>query len=383
MKRQPFETPGGHRGSAQAATPKRVLVFHIGSLGDTLVALPAFWAVHDTFAEARRVLLTKAPARAGIPVGRDILDGSGLFDDYLSYDGDNHDYGSNPPRWRKLWGAARLVRRLRAGRFDLAVYLAPSAREPAQIRRDLLFFRLAGIRQVIGARTLHGMAGETAVLEAERVLARLRGSAVVAAPLPRARRDLALNGADRQFVEQWLGRRAQPLRGHGRWVAFAPGSNLQSKLWPLERFAEVGRELIARFDIVPVVVGGAEDQSRAAELLRAWGRGIDAAGALSVRQSAALLERCSLFIGNDTGTMHLAAAGGLPCVALFSARDVPGKWEPMGDGHHVLRKDVPCAGCMLVRCDERDRLCMKLISVDEVLRAATAVLVAVPQPATA
>ena len=383
MKPGFFDTSSGHRPSARADAPKRILVFHIGSLGDTLVALPAFWAVHDTFADARRVLLTKAAARSSIPVGRDILDGSGLFDDYVSYDGDHHDYGSNPSRWRKLWGAAQLVRRLRAGRFDLAVYLAPSAREPAQIRRDLLFFRLAGIRHVIGARTLQTVVGDTGVLEAERVLARLRGSAVVAAPLSQARRDLALNAADRQFIEQWLGRHAPPLRGRGRWVAFAPGSNLQSKLWPLERFAEVGRELIARFDIVPVVVGGAEDQPRAVELLQAWGRGIDAAGALSVRQSAALLERCSLFIGNDTGTMHLAAAGGLPCVALFSARDVPGRWEPMGNGHQVLRKEVPCAGCMLVRCDERDRLCMKLISVDEVLRAATAALVAVPLSATA
>jgi len=108
--------------------------------------------------------------------------------------------------------------------------------------------------------------------------------------------------------------------------------------------------------------------------VQAWGRGLVAAGALRVRDSAALLERCRLFIGNDTGTMHLAASSGVPCVALFSARDEPGKWEPMGERNVVLRKSVPCAGCMLTSCDERDRLCLRLIEVEEVIDAASSLL---------
>jgi ADP-heptose:LPS heptosyltransferase len=60
-----------------------------------------------------------------------------------------------------------------------------------------------------------------------------------------------------------------------------------------------------------------------------------------------------LYLGNDTGTMHLAVAAGLRCVAVFSARDWPGKWDPYGSGHHVLRVDVSCAGCKLVTCDRQ------------------------------
>jgi len=362
--------------AGEAGAVRRLLVFHVGSLGDTLVALPAFWAVREAYPQARRVMLTKCPARGGIPVGRDILEGSGLFDDYLLFDGDHHAYGSNLPRWRKWWGALRLIWRLRAGRFDLAVYLPPSAREPGQVRRDLLFFRLAGIGLVLGAEP---DAGSTRpLLEAERLLARLHGTPVHPPPLPLARRDLALQAADRHACEQWLRARAAPLDDGRPWVAFAPGSNLQSKLWPAERFEAVGRALIERHDIWPVVVGGPEDVELAERLVQRWGRGTQAAGGLSVRQSAALLERCRVFIGNDTGTMHLAAAVGLPCVALFSARDEAGKWEPManpiGSPHRILRKQVPCAGCMLVRCDVQDRLCLRLISVDEVLEAAEALL---------
>ena len=358
------------RGRAEPV--RRVLVFHVGSLGDTLVALPSFWAVHDAFPGARRVLLTKRAARQGIPVGREIVDGSGLFDDYLYFEGDHHAYGSNLPRLKKWHGALRLIGELRAGRFDLAVYLAPSARDGAQLRRDLLFFRLAGIDKVIGAHALPSPRPGVAMLEAERVLMRLHGSALAAPPLQRARRDLALGAADRQAIDAWLAANAPRCGGGGAWVAFAPGTNLQSKLWPTERFAAVGEALIRRHDILPVIVGGAEDQMLAQQLLQSWGRGLNAAGALSVRLSAALLERCTLFIGNDTGTMHLAAACDVPCVALFSARDEPGKWEPMGARHTVLRKPVPCAGCMLVRCDAQQRLCMRSIQVDEVIAAAEA-----------
>lgn len=365
-------TAGTHSGSA--ALSQRVLVFHVGSLGDTLVALPSFWAVRDAFPLARRVMLTKTAARGTIPVGREILEGSGLFDDYLLFDGDHHAYGKNLPRWRKWLGALTLIRRLRAARFDLVVYLAPSVREPAQIERDLLFFRLAGIAQVIGALALNPDEADAHVSEAQRLLSRLVGSAVLPPPLQRARRDLALAPVDRSAVERWLAGQPAAPSGTGPWVAFAPGSNLPSKLWPIERFEAVGRALIERFDIWPVVVGGIEDAAVADRLLRAWGRGVQAAGALPVRQSAALLERCHLFVGNDTGTMHLAAACDVPCVALFSARDVPGKWEPMGDQHHVLRKSVACAGCMLVRCEVQAQRCMRLIEVDEVVAVASAML---------
>ena len=373
----PLAQAAGTR-SGPAGMPQRVLVFHVGSLGDTLVALPSFWAVRDAFPQARRVMLTKTAARGTIPVGREILEGSGLFDDYLLFDGDHHAYGKNLPLWRKWLGALTLIRQLRAGRFDLVVYLAPSVREPAQIKRDLLFFRLAGIRHVIGARALDEQDGAGHVSEAERLLSRLAGSAVSTPPLQCARRDLSLAASDRFAVARWLADRPAVPANVGPWVAFAPGSNLQSKLWPVERFEAVGRELVARFNIWPVVVGGIEDAAVAERLLHAWGRGTHAAGALPVRQSAALLERCRLFIGNDTGTMHLAAACNVPCVALFSARDVPGKWEPMGGHHRVLRKSVPCAGCMLVRCEVQNQLCMRLIEVDEVVSIASSLLAAVP-----
>jgi heptosyltransferase-3 len=62
----------------------------------------------------------------------------------------------------------------------------------------------------------------------------------------------------------------------------------------------------------------------------------------------------------------------VPCVAIFSARDNPGRWEPAGAGHVVLRRDVPCAGCVLADCVEHQKICLTTIAVDEVVAAALA-----------
>ena len=96
-------------------------------------------------------------------------------------------------------------------------------------------------------------------------------------------------------------------------------------------------------------------------------------GKLSVYGAANLLGECDLYLGNDTGTMHIAAMAGTSCLALFSARDYPGQWYPYGNKHKVFRKPVDCEGCMLEVCD-RDNLCLRKISVGEVCKVAIEVL---------
>jgi ADP-heptose:LPS heptosyltransferase len=117
------------------------------------------------------------------------------------------------------------------------------------------------------------------------------------------------------------------------------------------------------------VFGGREDREIGDRLIDNWGRGYDAAGALGLRPAAAALKRCALFLGNDTGTMHMAAAVGVPCVAVFSSRERPGVWFPHGDNHRVFRSQIECEGCGLVECVERQNECLRRISANEVLNA--------------
>ncbi len=348
--------------------PKRVLVFRIGQLGDTIVAVPAMWLVRKSFPHAHVALLCdRHPGKSHV-IASSLLRGSNIFDEYLSYP-----VAEASDLWRKST-MATLLASIRAKRFDTLVYLAPTGRKPDQVARDYRFFRLAGIRNFIGMRGFKaleakepGRALRASPLESELLLLRLAGSGLKVSPGDESRMDLGLGPADEAAVESWLV--ALPNDGKRVWVAVGPGSKMPSKRWPLKRFEELGRKLIEEFDIWPVVFGGEEDKMIGDWLLDKWGRGYNAAGALGIRSALAAMKRCAFFVGNDTGTMHMAAAMGLKCVAIFSSRERPGLWYPQGKGHKVFRTTIECEGCGLVECLQRGNECLKRIDAVEVLRA--------------
>jgi len=113
------------------------------------------------------------------------------------------------------------------------------------------------------------------------------------------------------------------------------------------------------------------------KLITAWGRGHNAAGALGLRPAIAALKRCVFYLGNDTGTMHMAASVDIPCVAIFSSRDRPGLWYPQGTGHKVLRTNIDCEGCGLTECLDRKNECLTRITVQQVIEACESVMLEV------
>jgi ADP-heptose:LPS heptosyltransferase len=353
-------------------SPSRILVFRIGQLGDTIVALPAMWAVKHSFPAAYLALLYDRHPRKRYVFPPDLLRGAGLFDEFLTYPVAAGDA-------LKPWRMASLLVTLRRKRFDTLVYLAPSTRSPEQVARDRRFFSLAGIRTFLGMdgfaalpSRANGQPLAETPAESDLLLDRLGVSGLVFSRAERARMDLALGKTEDLEVDSWL-QGLEPF-GARTWVAVAPGSKMPATRWPLERYAEVVQRLIEKFDVWPVVLGGAEDRPKGDALLAQWHRGYNAAGRLSLRASAAALKRCAFYLGNDTGTMHLAAAVGTKCVAIFSARNHPGRWHPLGDGHRVLRSQIDCEGCGLLECLERHNECLARISVPAAAAACEAFL---------
>jgi ADP-heptose:LPS heptosyltransferase len=197
--------------------------------------------------------------------------------------------------------------------------------------------------------------------EADMLLNRLRLDGLAVPATGQGCMDLQITDEERQQAKRWWQKNGTIQTPRG-WVAVCPGAKVSSKVWPWERFAEVVALLIKNQGLFPVIIGGREDRPVADKLLARWETGLCAAGELSVRESAALMEGARFYLGNDTGAMHLAAAVGKPCVAIFSARDWPGKWEPYGIGHRVLRYDVPCSGCRLSVCNQNLQ-CLTNISI--------------------
>ena len=345
----------------------RLLVYHIGSLGDTLVAVPALWAVRETYPDAHITMLTDEQPRQSLVQACAILDGSGLIDDYIVY-----------PVGKPL-AMARLLFRLRVRKFDRLIYLIKAPDGHRRIRRDACFFRLAGMRKFIGIQGLEadppsqpGKPMPVVPHVADTLLARLRASGLQTPTAGQGRFYLNIGVSEQERVNRW--RTGLPDDGSRPWIAVGPGSKMPSKVWPYERYVTVLRRLIEDYDLWPIAFGGPSDRELDQRMVLELGRGYVAAGALSVRESMAAMEKCVLYLGNDTGTMHMAAASGLRCVAVFSSREYPGKWYPYGNGHKILRTPVSCEGCMLEECIDEGMRCVLSISVDNVLEACYNVL---------
>lgn len=351
---------------------QKLLIYRFGQIGDTVAALPALWLLREAFPDAEFTLLSEVPAGGTAVPPEKILPAAGLIQKFAKYQA-----GASATRVLTLLRTALVLRRQK---HDALAYLLPSIRSPRQRARDALFFRLAGIRRTFGFEGFpddpfpHEPDGALKPVphEADALLHRLAKSGFPAVPAGQGRMDLGLTAEEKNRADAWWRQHGTP-QDTGRWFAVCSGSKWSSKQWPADRYAEVGRRLIVERGLLPVIFGGSEDRALAQQLIAGWGAGLCAAGELSVRESAALLQQARFYLGNDTGVMHLAAAVGTPCVAIFSALDWPGRWHPYGPGHRVLRHEVPCAGCLLQVCD-RDHLCLAGISTDAVYQGCREVL---------
>jgi heptosyltransferase-3 len=353
---------------------KNLLIYRFGQIGDTIAALPSLWLLRGSFQSAHFTLLSEVPQHGNHLPPEQILPPQGLVQHYIKY-------RAGSSLWHLL-SMLSTVMSLRRMKFDAVAYLLPSIRSPRQRVRDAWFFRLAGIKQTIGfegypddpfPRSADGTLAPV-MHEADALLKRLAASGLPAVNPGEGCMDMGITACEQARADAWWATQKGPsLAPHG-WFAVCAGSKWSSKQWPAERYYEVGKKLIEEHGLLPIIFGGNEDRELGHKLIARWGTGLCAAGDLSVRESAALLRGAAFYLGNDTGVMHLAAAVGTPCVGIFSSIDWPGRWFPYGQGHQVIRNEVPCAGCMSAFCSQHI-LCLTSIEVGRVLSACQKVLI--------
>ncbi|MCI0530096.1 MAG: glycosyltransferase family 9 protein, partial [Nitrospira sp.] len=156
------------------------------------------------------------------------------------------------------------------------------------------------------------------------------------------------------------------LSMNSSFVVFHPGARWWFKSWPLERFVDLAKRVHESLGYSVVIVGGTKDIKVADEIVSAcgsWAKTL--AGQISVLQLAVLAQRSVLFVGNDAGPMHIAAAVGTPVVALFGPTD-PQVWGPWGKGHQVIWKQMDCHPCWRHDCQRGESNCMRQITMKEV-----------------
>jgi heptosyltransferase-2 len=175
--------------------------------------------------------------------------------------------------------------------------------------------------------------------------------------------------------DEW-GRRGRELLGDdgARWVGMNPGASFGSaKRWVPERYAEVGDRLVKDAGASVAILGGADERPVAEAIASAMQAPAQIlAGRTTLPELVGVLSRLSLLVTNDSGPMHLAAALGVPLVAVFGPTD----WRetaPYGARHRLVREDVACAPCKLRECPI-DHRCMRLVTAGRVIAASRELL---------
>lgn len=363
------------RSMRQRATPprepRRVLCIKFWGIGSLQMLTPAATHLRRAHPNASIELLTLRDNDA-------FARGLGTFDDVVTLDVATR---RGPIGWCALFlRIARLVRRLRAARYD-AVY-------------DFEFFTRfsALVTLATGARATHGFAAPSVWRGAfhartvpfnrywhvARNFRALAGGEDGGEVEPEALVPFRVAEAHDRAVERHLA--AAGIAPDGAFVVLNANAGQLSleRRWPRESFAALARALV-REDGLPVVfVGAKAERDYVAAIVRdaraglAHGVVLDLAGALSVGELAALLARAACVVTNDSGPMHVAAALGAPTVGLFGP-ETPVMYAPLGVAASALWKPPACSPCINVHDNKRSTCihgqpeCLVGIGVDEVL----------------
>jgi ADP-heptose:LPS heptosyltransferase len=350
---------------------RRVLIYRLGSLGDTIVSLPCLHMIARSFPRAERRLLTNFPVQSKAAAAQTILDGSGLVHGYFSYTvGLRH--------FNKL---LKLRHEIQEWRPDVLVYLMPG-RGIRNARRDVMFFRSCGIARMIGVPTTqdrqhHRYRETTGMMEPEaarlaRCVAEL-GDAKIDDP---ENWDLNLTAA-----ELLAARTALAPVAKMPFIAFSIGTKLPVNDWGATNWKMLLQRMAYLYQGYGlVIVGAPSEYGKSSEIAEGWkgipsgGPVLNLCGQMQPRESAAVVSFAKLFIGHDSGPMHMASAVRTPLVTIFSARNPAGVWFPQLGNNEVIYHDVECSGCLLERCTVQKMKCITSVSVEEVLGRVKAIL---------
>jgi heptosyltransferase-2 len=334
--------------------PHRIIVKAVNWLGDLVMSGPALHAIHDTFPGAHLAVLVRRELAT-------FFEGAGWVNEVIPYRVRGGILG--------LRDQISIVRRIRAGHFDLAVLFPNSF-------RSAMWMATAGVPRRAGyeadRRTFMLTHRTRPRADVERAHQVYHWLTMVAETIG-ARRGapsyhLDVNSQSRDKMRAWLAsRRMRPERP---LVALAPVAAYgPAKEWPLERYSELADILADRHGAECVLVGGLDDRAHCQAIANRCRRGaLVSAAETTVGELIALLSLCHGFAGNDSGCMHLAGALGVPTVAIFGSTN-PARTGPVGPYCRVIYRGLECSPCLERTCRFGHYNCLRDIQAHEVADA--------------
>jgi heptosyltransferase-2 len=331
----------------------KILIRATNWVGDAIMALPALRAVRKRFPDAEIAIVAR-------PYVADIYRDQAICNQLIAYDPKGLHSG--------ISGRERLASELRARKFDVALllqnafdaaWLAWRASIPERIgyaRDGRSFFLTKAV-----PLPRHG---EIPTHEKFYYLELLRRTGWLDSAQEETFIELRVPEEKRRGAQKFLCEAG--VRGDALRIAIGAGASYGSaKCWPPPRFAEVANRLQSEADADIILFGTSAEAGVATAISAAMRRRpVDLTGKTAIADLPALLSQCHLFIGNDSGAMHVAAAVGLPVVAVFGPTDPEGT-APVTPRCNIVQQKPYCSPCFLRRCPT-DHRCMTAITANMV-----------------
>ncbi len=358
----------------------RILVVKLDHIGDFFTALPAIRRLRGLFPEARLTLL----GNRGMD---ELVLGTGLVDAFIAFEF-FHLRSSLGSRELAAQDLADLRARLTPLRFDLAIDLRkhPDTRE---------ILRESGARYLVGFDHLGQYPWLDVALEWE-------GDQGMHAKRGHIADDL-LNLVEAVATATQPERAAlrRPATPSGRWLRFLsrrarrlfdlpvvcvhPGVGNVMRQWPVEQFIRLIDMLVAELGVGVVVIGGADEQALGEAIVaqvRAPEAVVSLVGDVPLAQLPALFGACALFVGNNSGPQHVAAACGVPTVGVHSGVVDATEWAPIGLRAVAVRRSMACSPCYLARIEDchRDLACLRELEPASVFAVCERLLAGIGAP---
>ena len=325
----------------------KILVKGVNWIGDSLFMTPALSALREGFPNSHISLLIS-------PWVSEVFDGNPDVDEIIIYD--------ERGKEKTLKGKIRFIQSLRNRNFDIGIIMQPRS------YRAALFAYLSRIPQRIGySHSLRNLLltrriefPRTPLHDIDIFLNIVLSLGVTPGKKkPYLPSSPEANGWADRFLEE------RGVKPGELLIGINPGAFKQSKRWPEPRYAELSDILIREFSAKVIIFQGPGEHEIVQKALSLMKEKAIVART-GIKELAAISRRCKLFIGNDTGPMHVAAASGTPVIALFGPAD-PQRSRPWGSEHVVIKEDLSCSPCSKRICKELT--CMKSITVEDVLQA--------------
>lgn len=323
---------------------KKILLICPGSLGDNLLISPSIKKIRETFKDAEIEIIVGRRA-----IG--FVDGNPWFSNYYLSKGGKG--------FRRFLNTIKLVNSFQNRRYDLII----------DFKNSLIPFFIKG-RYRLTFFMQEFFSEKTYTHEAKRLYNFL-------VPYFGEEENISLHfpisQKERDNADLLL--KTMDIKPSDRIALFNPGGNEKKRLSE-EKLAEVGKALLKSYDSLKILIIGANQEQEIGDRINALiddERVFNLAGKTTIKQLAALLERASLVITNDTGTLHLASAMHCPTVAIFGPTSHY-RYGPIGTKNIVVYSDISCFPCNEKRVCGYDYRCIKQITPEEVIKASMLLL---------